>query len=195
MSGYYERALREFRRLFGQICKAGVKEPTAVVLATADRAGRPSIRTVLLKGVDDRGFVFYTNLKSRKGKDLAANPRAALCFYWEPLGMQVIVEGRVKPVSSEEADAYWKTRPRQSQIGAWVSKQSSPLKNRLVLFSEAARAMTRFAGRPVPRPSHWSGLRVVPDRIEFWKRKPFRLHERRVYRKRGKRWVFEMLYP
>ncbi len=191
----YRRALREFHRLFGRIKRSGLAEPTAVILATAGASGRPSARTVLLKGLDQRGFVFYTNRLSRKGKQLKENPRAALCFYWEPIGRQVIVEGSVRPVSNREADLYWSTRPRESQIGAWASAQSQPLKSRAQLLLQAARSMRKFAGRPVPRPRYWSGFRVVPQRIEFWKRRPFRLHERILFLKRGGRWKQQLLSP
>lgn len=172
-----------------------MREPTAVILATADGKGRPSIRTVLLKEADVRGFVFYTNLRSRKGRELSANPHAALCFYWEPLQAQVTVEGEVEPVSGQEAQAYWATRPRQSQIAAWASLQSRQLARRGLLLARFARYSKQFAGRPVPRPPRWSGLRVVPDRIEFWRRQPFRLHERQVYLRSGKRWKVQWLYP
>lgn len=166
-----------------------------MALATADSRGRPSVRMVLLKEASERGFVFYTNFQSRKAKQLDANPHAALCFYWEPIGVQVTVEGKAARVSDAEADAYWVTRPRQSQIGAWASLQSRPLEGRRMLLARAARFATKFAGRPIPRPPHWSGLRLVPDRIEFWKRRPFRLHDRQLYLKQGARWIFRRLYP
>ena len=189
------QAIRRFHKLFARIRRSGLKEPTAVALATADSRGRPSVRMVLLKEADERGFVFYTNLHSRKGKQLAENPHAALCFYWEPIGMQVTVEGTVARVSDGEADAYWATRPRQSQISAWASLQSGLLESRRLLLVRAARYAVKFAGRPVPRPPHWSGFRVVPDRIEFWTRRPFRLHDRELYFRRGRRWVRRRLYP
>ena len=191
----YREAIREFQKLFARMGRSGVREPAAVAVATADRLAAPSIRTVLLKGADERGFVFYTNLQSRKGSQLASNPQAALCFYWEPLGRQVIVEGKVERVSDDEADAYWVTRPRQSQIGAWASAQSRPLKSRAVLVVEATRLMRKFSGVPIPRPPHWSGFRVVPERIEFWKRRPFRLHERRLYSKEAGGWKRHILSP
>ncbi len=191
----YQEAIREFQKLFARMEKFGVQEPAAVILATADRSAAPSVRTVLLKEADERGFVFYTNLQSRKGRQLASNPQAALCFYWEPLGMQVIIEGKAAQVSDQEADAYWVTRPRQSQIGAWASAQSRPLKSRAILLIEAARLMKKFSGKPIPRPPHWSGFRVVPERIEFWKRRPFRLHERRLYSKQGGVWKRQILSP
>lgn len=166
-----------------------------MILATADSKGRPSARTVLLKAVDERGFTFFTNFHSRKGRQLSANRRAALCFYWEPLESQVIVEGKVDPVSNEEADHYWGTRPRESQLAAWASAQSRRLKDRKPLLARFRRYAKLFSGRPVPRPAHWSGFRVRPDRIEFWRRRPFRLHERHLYWKQGNRWKFQMLYP
>ncbi|MBI3333243.1 MAG: pyridoxamine 5'-phosphate oxidase [Candidatus Omnitrophica bacterium] len=187
--------LPRFQRLLSRAKKTGLREPAAMILATADPQGRPSVRTVLLKEVDARGFAFYTNLRSRKGRELAANPRAALCFYWEPLEAQVIVEGGVKPISRREADAYWATRPRESQIAAWSSLQSKPLSRRTLLLARFARYARRFAGRPVPRPPDWAGLRVVPDRIEFWRRRPFRLHERQLYVRQGSRWKVRRLYP
>jgi len=192
---YFAQAIRRFQKLFARVRKSGLKEPTAVALAAADSRGRPSVRMVLLKEADERGFVFYTSFQSRKAKQLAANPRAALCFYWEPIGMQVTVEGTVVKVSDQEADSYWATRPRQSQIGAWASLQSSELPNRRTLLARAAGYAAKFAGRPIPRPPHWSGFRVVPARIEFWKRRPFRLHDRQLYLKQGTRWSLRRLYP
>ncbi len=169
--------------------------PTAMVLATVDARGRPSVRMVLLKGVDARGLVFYTNTRSRKGRQLRANRHAALCFCWDLLKEQVTIEGDVEPVSDEDADAYWATRDRASQVGAWASLQSEPLPNRAALRARVARYAAKFAGRPVPRPRHWSGYRLVPARIEFWKARPFRLHERVLYERRGGRWVKQLLYP
>ena len=192
---YYVQAIRRFQKLFARIRKSDLKEPAAVALATADSRGRPSVRMVLLKEADDRGFVFYTSFQSRKARQLAVNPHAALCFYWEPIGMQVTVEGKMAKVSDQEADAYWVTRPRQSQIGAWASLQSSLLPSRRTLLARAAGYAAKFAGRPIPRPPHWSGLRIVPDRIEFWTRRPFRLHDRQLYLEQGARWVLRRLYP
>ena len=189
------QAIRRFKKLFARVRKSGLKEPGAMALATADSRGRPSVRMVLLKEANERGFVFYTGFQSRKAKQLASNPRAALCFYWETIGMQVTVEGKVAKVSDEEADAYWATRPRRSQIGAWASLQSAPLPNRRVLLARAPGYAAKFTGRPIPRPPHWSGFRIVPDRIEFWTRRPFRLHDRQLYFKQGARWLLRRLYP
>jgi len=178
--------------------RAGKREPveaTSVVLATADGEGRPSARVVLLKGVDERGFVFYTNLGSRKARQLAENPRAALCVYWESIEQQVRVEGPVERVADEEADAYFASRPRMSQIGAWASRQSEPLDSRARLLGRAAAAEARFLGRPVPRPPFWGGYRIVPERIEFWWNQLHRLHDRVLYTREGDGWKVERLYP
>jgi len=191
----YAEAIRRFQRLFERAQKKPLGEPAAMILATADGRGRPSCRAVLLKEAGRRGFVFYTNLQSRKAGELAQNPWAALCFYWELLESQVLVQGKVEPVSQEEADGYWATRPRESQIAAWTSAQSRPLPGRRVLMARFARFKKQFAGRPIPRPPFWSGFRVIPDRIEFWRRRPFRLHERRLYWKAGNRWKVQALYP
>lgn len=191
----YSQAIRRFERLFRRAQRTELQEPTAAALATATPRGRPSVRIVLLKGVDERGFVFYTNMKSRKGRQLHANPQAALCFFWDPLMEQVLVEGRVKIVSKQEADQYWGTRPRMSQIGAWASLQSSPMKSPRVLLGRVAFYELKFAGKKIPRPPHWFGYRLVPNRIEFWVRRPFRLHERMLYEKKGQRWAKTLLYP
>jgi pyridoxamine 5'-phosphate oxidase len=171
-------------------------EPDAMVLSTVDPDGRPSARFVLLKSVDAHGFVFYTNLESRKAKALAAHPDAALTVYWPPQ-TQVRVEGRVEPVTDAEADAYFATRPRGSQIGAWASLQSSELASRDALDQRIAEIETRFAGVPVPRPPFWSGYRVVPSLIEFWTRDVSRLHERVRFQRQhaGGAWTRALLYP
>lgn len=170
-------------------------EPTAFSLATATPDGAPSLRIVLLKGVDERGFVFYTNLHSRKGRELSANPRVALCFHWMPLEVQVRVEGAAEPVSQSEADAYFASRDRGSQVGAWASSQSAPLAERDDLERRVAEFERRFEGQSVPRPPHWSGYRVEPERIEFWKNRLSRLHERHVYTRQADGWRVTMLYP
>jgi pyridoxamine 5'-phosphate oxidase len=187
--------LEELRRRMERVRDTGAPEPTAVVLATAGADGRPHSRTVLLKGFDERGFVFYTNLRSRKGRQLAENPWASLTFYWPALAEQVQVAGRVEPVQDEEADAYWATRPRKSQLGAWASHQSETLESRRDLYRRFAELMAKHLGRAVPRPSHWSGFRVVPDRIELWRNRPRRLHERTVWEVRDGVWTTRMLNP
>ncbi|HZX43677.1 MAG TPA: pyridoxamine 5'-phosphate oxidase [Myxococcaceae bacterium] len=172
-------------------------DPNAMVLSTVGPDGRPSSRVVLLKGFDREGFVFYGSLESRKFRELRANPWAALSFHWKPLEKQVRIEGRVTQVSDQEADAYFATRPRGSQIGAWASKQSELLPSRAVLEAAVKEVEARYAGQEVPRPPHWSGFRLEPDRIEFWKAAPFRLHDRQVFRRasRDAAWTEERLYP
>ena len=172
-----------------------INDANAMTLATATADGAPSARMVLLKGIDDRGFVFYTNLDSRKGGELAANPRAALCFHWKSLRRQVRVTGAVEPVSGEDADAYFESRPRGSRIGAWASRQSHPLASRRELIAEVARHTARFGLGDIPRPSNWSGFRVVPDTIEFWRDRPFRLHDRLVYSRAETGWRMKRLFP
>jgi pyridoxamine 5'-phosphate oxidase len=170
-------------------------DPTAMALATADGEGRPSVRMVLLKGHDGRGFVFYTNLDSRKGGDLAANPRAALLFHWKSLRRQVRIEGAVEPVAGDEADAYFATRSRDSRLGAWASDQSRPLDARSTFEARFQEMKARFEGRDVPRPPRWSGFRVLPERIEFWNDRAHRLHERRLFTAQGSGWSEGLLYP
>ena len=170
-------------------------DPEAMTLATADAQGRPSARMVLLKVQDERGFVFYTNSRSRKGAELADNPQAALLFHWKSLRRQVRVEGPVETVADAEADAYFATRARESQLGAWASDQSQPMASRAT-FEERYQAMaSRYEGREVPRPPHWWGYRVVPSRIEFWTDRAFRLHERRLFVRTGHGWTESLLYP
>jgi pyridoxamine 5'-phosphate oxidase len=170
-------------------------DPNALCLATATPDGRPSARMVLLKDVDPRGFVFYTNLESRKGGELAANPHAALCFHWKTLQRSVRVEGPVEPVSAAEADAYYASRARGSRIGAWASRQSRPLEGRWALEKAVAEYTVKFGIGEIPRPEFWSGFRVLPQRIEFWRDMPFRLHDRQVFLKDGEGWRIEALYP
>jgi pyridoxamine 5'-phosphate oxidase len=170
-------------------------EPTAFALATADEDGRPSVRMLLLKGASGAGFVFYTNYRSRKGRDLLSHPVAAMCFHWQPLERQVRLEGPVEQVSDEEADAYFATRARGSQISAWASLQSEPMSDPRELARRMAEFEARFAGGPVPRPAHWSGFRLVPDRMEFWINQPNRLHVRHLYFREGAEWKIEVLYP
>lgn len=193
----YGEALSRFGELYARAGNCGIREPNAMNVATVDARGRPSSRVMLLKGYDERGFVFYTNHDSRKGRDLAAVPRAALCFYWEPLLEQVRIEGSVETVSEEEADDYWATRPRDSQIGTWASHQSEPLDSAAALEKRIAEIAQRYRGQIVPRPTYWSGYRVVPDMIEFWRGGEYehRIHERTCYRLRGEVWTVSLLNP
>ena len=170
-------------------------DPEAMALATADAEGRPSVRMVLLKGHDRRGFVFYTNLDSRKGVELAANPAAALLFHWKSLRRQVRVEGPVHAVSDEEADSYFATRARDSQLGAWASDQSRPLEERATFEARFQEMRERFDGGDIPRPPRWSGFRVAPTRIEFWNDRAHRLHERRLFVRDREGWSEGLLYP
>lgn len=169
--------------------------PDAMALATADARGAPSVRMVLLKGFDAAGFVFYTNLESRKGHEIRANPRAALCFHWKSLVRQVRVEGALSRVSDEQADAYFASRDRGSQIGAWASKQSQPLEGRFALEARVAKYAARFGVGKVPRPPFWSGFRLAPQRIEFWDEGRFRLHERVEYLRGAEGWSHRELFP
>jgi pyridoxamine 5'-phosphate oxidase len=197
MDPLYTSALATFSELLDQAKQSIDPEPTAMTVATVGRDGRPAARTVLLKGFDERGFVFYTNFSSRKGRQLAANPQAALLFHWRHLreGVQVKIEGTVEPVSAEEADAYFASRPRGSQIGAWASLQSQPLASREQFDARYADYEKQYEGVPVPRPPHWSGFRVVPERIEFWYGAQFRLHERQCFERNNGEWSQVMLYP
>jgi pyridoxamine 5'-phosphate oxidase len=176
---------------------AAASEPDAetMVLATATADGMPSARAVLLKGFDVRGFVFYTNLESRKSEELAQNPWAALCLYWKSLRRQVRIEGRVEPVSAVEADVYFASRPRESRIGAWASQQSRPLESRRVLDERVDEVSRRFADSEVPRPPCWSGFRTMPDSIEFWQERPSRLHDRWLFVREGGEWRRKRLFP
>lgn len=175
--------------------RALLPDPTAMSLATVGEDGSPSLRIVLLKGVDQDGFVFYTNLESRKGRDLRGRPRAALCFYWPTLDLQIRIEGEVEAVSPEEADEYFASRPRGSQIGAWASRQSAPIAAPGELDARVEMYEMEFAGRDVPRPAFWSGFRLKPHAIEFWRNRANRLHERTRYTRGGGGWNVETLYP
>jgi pyridoxamine 5'-phosphate oxidase len=172
-----------------------MREPTAMVLATSGPDGRTTARVVLLRGFDARGFVFYTNTRSLKGRQIAANPSVALCFYCDALAEQVRIEGLAQPVSSDEADAYWRTRPRDSQLAACISDQSDELPDRATLESRFAELCRQFGDGPVPRPEHWSGFRIVAQRIEFWSSRPARLHDRTLYERSGGQWQTKLLYP
>ena len=174
---------------------AEIKEPTAMSLSTVSADGKPEVRMLLLKGVDESGFVFYTNLGSPKAKSLKANPFVALCFYWMPLGKQVRVTGPVVPVSDEEADEYFASRPRLSQLGAWASRQSQEMGGYFELEAEVAKTALRFGVGKVPRPPFWSGFRLEPETIEFWKEKPFRRHERILYKQSPQGWTSQWLFP
>ncbi|TCT26258.1 pyridoxamine 5'-phosphate oxidase [Thermomonas haemolytica] len=198
MSTLPDVILHTFDALFAEAAAAGEPDPTAMTLATATRDGVPSARTVLLKAHDARGFVFYSHLDGRKGRELQANPRAALLFHWPRVreGVQVRIEGAVELVSDAEADAYFATRPRGSQLGAWASRQSETLESRAVFEARLAEFERQFAGREVPRPPRWTGFRVVPHAVEFWYGAQYRLHERHLHtRDADGRWTERMLYP
>jgi pyridoxamine 5'-phosphate oxidase len=193
--GKLPEPLDRFLELYARVQKAYPKDPNTAVLATVGDDGRPSARAVLIKDLDERGFVFYTNLESRKGRELRKRPVAALCFYWPLLEEQVRVEGAVEQVPDAEAEVYFATRPRGSQIGAWASAQSRPLGSREELERRFSEVEHQFENRPVPRPPFWSGFRLVPNQIEFWKSRPNRLHERVVYQRSGESWTATLVYP
>jgi pyridoxamine 5'-phosphate oxidase len=191
-----------FEGWFAQAQSSEINDPNGMALATADTSGLPNLRMVLLKGLDGpgvpgRGFVFYTNLESAKGRELATNPQAAILFHWKSLRRQVRARGAITPVTPEEADEYFASRHRTSRIGAWASKQSRPLESRLALEKAVAVETARFGISEVPRPPHWSGFRLTPVEMEFWSDRPFRLHDRVVFRRRseGEHWTKERLYP
>ena len=190
--------IERFRSVYAlaeKLDRSIIPEPNAMSLGTIGNRDQPYVRIVLLKAFDERGFVFYTSYDGKKGRQLIAHPRASLCFYWAPLSIQVRIEGRVTKVSDEEADAYFASRERRSQIGAWASRQSEPLETPTALDERVAKYEKEFEGKTVPRPEYWSGFRVWPEKIEFWKGKPNRLHERHLYTRDGEGWLIETLYP
>lgn len=191
---HLQTALQRFDDLLKQAQNCGLDYPNAMSVTTVNMAGQPSVRTILLQGVSKGGFVFYTNKQSRKAEDLTQNQRIGLGFYWQCLHQQVLIEGYVTDVSEKEADAYWLTRPLQSRIGAWASLQSQTLDARTTLESRYADYAKKF-GEDVPRPPHWSGYRVMPERIEFWTEGAYRLHERLCYEKQGDDWTMRLLNP
>ena len=184
-----------FQTWLQEAIDSGLKEPRAMSLATLDADGYPDARMVLLKGVDEHGFVFYTNMESPKALALLHDARAALCFYWDKIDRQVRIRGRAKRVSDDEADAYFATRPRLSQISAWASKQSRPMRGYFELEAEVTKAMIRFGLGKVPRPPFWSGFRVVPEQIELWRQRPFRRHGRILCTRAANGWQRQWLYP
>jgi pyridoxamine 5'-phosphate oxidase len=198
-SGDFTEAAEPFRLFaewLGDAVKSEPNDPNGVALATVDETGMPNVRMVLLKGFDEQGFVFYTNFESAKGREIRATMKAAMCFHWKSLRRQVRVRGPVEIVSDAEADAYYATRPRGSRIGAWASKQSSPLESRFALEKAVAEFTARYAIGEIPRPGHWSGFRIVPQTIEFWHDRPFRLHDRVVFSRTGDgAWEKTRLYP
>ena len=200
MNGHalYAEPFRRFDEWFAAAGAQGsvlIPEPTAFSLASVGADGQPSLRILLLKGVDEGGFVFYTNHESRKGREILARPQVAMCFHWMPLERQVRVEGVASVVSAAEADAYFASRPHGSQIGAWASRQSEQIEQAGELEKRVLEVEREFEGRSVTRPPHWSGFRVVPARMEFWRGMPSRLHERHVFVREGDGWRTEVLYP
>jgi pyridoxamine 5'-phosphate oxidase len=191
----YLEAINTFREKFARLDELDMREPSAVTVATVGEDGMPSARVVLLRGFDERGFVFFTNSLSRKGTQLRQHGLAALAFYWDKWAEQCHVEGTVEKVSDEESDTYWLKRARGSQIGAWASLQSQPLSGREELLARNDEYEKQFEGQDVPRPEHWHGFRIIPRRIEFWCGRDARLHERFVYEQSGEEWTKQMLYP
>lgn len=190
-----EEPFERFAEIFEKAKATGMVDPNAMVLSSVDAEGRPSSRVVLLKAFDSRGFVFYTNYESRKGREIGANPHVCLNLFWRELHQQVQIRGRAEPVPDDEADAYFASRSRTSQLGAWASRQSRPLENRAQLMARVAKYEAKFLTGAVPRPPHWSGFRVVPASIEFWSAGAFRLHDRRVFERTAEGWTSHKLYP
>lgn len=195
MNNLYQEAVERFDAWFAEARQQAVNEPAAMTLATVDAEGQPAARTVLLKHFDERGFVFYTNTRSRKGQHLDANPKAALCFFWQGLMRQVLIQGKAQRVPDDEANAYWATRPRLSQVGAWASKQSSILDTRETMERRIEEFAERYTDETVPRPPYWTGYRINPTMIEFWQSRPGRLHERERYWLEGESWRKSLIYP
>jgi len=187
--------IRQFHRWFEEATLAEIPEANAMTLATATPQGQPSARVVLLRGYDERGFAFFTNYESRKGRELDANPRAALVFHWHDLERQVRIEGAVERVSADESDAYFQSRPAGSRLGAWASRQSEVIPSRADLEARTRQLETRYPDGLIPRPDHWGGYRVIPEIIEFWQGRPSRLHDRLRYSKQGSLWLIERLSP
>ncbi len=190
-----EEPLRLFGQWLADATASEPNDPNAVALATVDQDGLPDVRMVLLKGYDERGFVFYTNFESAKGREILGSMKAAMCFHWKSLRRQVRVRGPVEVVSDTEADEYYASRPRGSRIGAWASKQSRPLESRFALEKAVAEYTARYPVGDIPRPAHWSGFRIMPTQIEFWHDRPFRLHDRVVFARKNGAWEKARLYP
>lgn len=191
----YQEAIGRFADVISEAKQLPLQDPTVMALATVGPDGQPSVRMVLMRGFDERGPNFFTNVGSRKGQELVKNPKAAVCFHWEPLLKQVRIEGPVQALSDDECDAYWNSRPRESRIGAWASDQSQPLDARQTLEDRVAMFDAKFPGDEIPRPEFWRGFRIIPHRIEFWASKPARLHDREVYDLGENGWTYSRLYP
>jgi pyridoxamine 5'-phosphate oxidase len=190
-----QNPIGKFAIWFKEAKNSGMIDHTVMMLATATKEGKPSLRTLLLKRFDDNGFVFFTNYGGRKSHELSENPHAAICMHWDKIEKQVRIEGRVEKISDKESDEYFLTRPRESRLGAWVSKQSQSLESREKFIKELADKRAEFEGKEITRPPQWGGWRVIPERIEFWENGQFRIHQREVFTKENGAWVSEYLYP